>query len=84
MVHRSVPRHISGLSEPVSVHVLVVLMEDGGLSHSPLSVGVLHRGVLRQNSCQVPEIQVWHVDERLSIVLVIVKHKGSLVPQTSS
>lgn len=37
---RAVPRHVSGLSESVSVGGSVVLMEHRGLSGSPLSVSV--------------------------------------------
>ena len=42
---RAVPRNISGLSVSVSVGRSVILVEDRGLSGSPLSVGVGDRWV---------------------------------------
>ena len=58
LVLRSVPGNVSGLSESVPVAVLVVLMEDGGLSHSPLEVGVGHGGALGESTGEVPPEEV--------------------------
>ena len=61
----------------------MVLMEDGSLSHSPLSMSILHRGVLWKNSGQVPIIQVRHVYQCLCMIFVIVQDKGSLMSKPS-
>ena len=74
---RAVPRHISGLSEPVPVGGPVVLVEHRGLSGSPLSVCIGYGWVSWQDLCQVPVEQVWVVDQRLSVEGVIVHHNGS-------
>ena len=61
----------------------MVLMEHWGLPHSPFSVSILYRGVLRKHSAEVPIIQVRHVYQSLGMILVIVQDKGSLMSETS-
>lgn len=63
LVLRAVPRNISGLSLSVSVGGSVVLMVDGSLSSSPLSVCIWERGVLGENLGQVPEEEIWVVHQ---------------------
>jgi hypothetical protein len=72
LILRTVPRHVSRLSLSVPVGGSVVLMVDGGLSGSPLSVSVWERGVLGKNLSQVPEEQIWVVHQRLGVERVIV------------
>ena len=61
LIHAAVPRHVSGLSESVSVNILVSHVENWVLSCSPLAVGIGNRRILRQHSCHVPVKQVWVV-----------------------
>ena len=74
---RTVPRNISGLSESVSVGGSVVLMEHRGLSGSPLSVCIRYRGISGKNLSQVPEEEIWVVDEGLSVKGVVIHHDGT-------
>ena len=78
LVHGTIPLHVSRLSESVSVHVLVVLMVDGSLSSSPLSVSIRNWRVLGQHTTDVPPEQVRVVDEGLGMHGVVVKDDGSL------
>ena len=55
LVHGTIPLDVSGLSESVSVHVLVVLMVDRGLSSSPLTVSIRNWRVLGQDTADIPE-----------------------------
>lgn len=84
LVHSTVPLHVSGLSESVSVHVLVVLMVHGVLSGSPLSVGIGHGRVGGQNPAQVPVEKVGVVSQGLRVLGVVVQHDGSGVTETST
>ena len=61
--HGSVPRDVSGLSVSVSIYSPVVLMEDWLLSCLPLSVDIWDWSWLWGSSSQVPESQVWIVQE---------------------
>lgn len=62
----------------------MVLMVDGSLSGSPLSVGVREGWVLGQDSCHIPEEQVWVVDQSLGVNTVVVHHNRSVVLETST
>lgn len=62
----------------------MVLVIDGGLSGSPLSVGVREGWVLGQDSSHIPEEQVGVVDQSLSVNTVVVHHNRSVVLKTSS
>ena len=77
LVLRTVPSNVSWLSVSVSVGRSVVLVIDGSLSGSPLSVSVGDGWVPGQDLCQVPVEQVWVVDQRLCVERVIVHHDGS-------
>ena len=55
LVLRTVPLNVSGLTHSVSVHVLVVLMVDRGLSSSPLTVSIRNWRVLGQDTTDIPE-----------------------------
>lgn len=84
LVLRTVPSNVSRLSVSVSVGGSVVLVIDGSLSGSPLSVCIGYRWVSWQDLCQVPVEQVWVVDQRLGVEGVIVHHDGSRMAETSS
>jgi len=84
LVLRAVPRHVSWLSVSVSVGRSVVLMEDGSLSGSPLSVCIGDGWVLWKNLSQVPVEEIWIVGERLGVQCVVVQNDGSGVAETSS
>jgi hypothetical protein len=77
LVLRTVPSNVSWLSVSVSVGCSVVLVIDGSLSGSPLSVSVGCGWVPGENLCQVPVEQVRVVDQRLRVERVIVHHDGS-------
>ena len=81
---RAVPRNVSGLSESVSVGGSVILVIDGGLSGSPLSVSVGARWVSGQNLSQVPVEEIWVVDQGLGVQGVVVQHDGARVSETSA
>lgn len=81
--HGTVPRNISWLSLLVPVDCLVVLMEDGVLSHHPFSVGVLGDWQLRKNLLGDPVVQVGVVQQRPIVERVSIKHKGSREIETS-
>lgn len=84
LILRTVPRNISWLSEPVSIAGLVVLMEDWGLSSSPLSVSVWNRWVLWQDSAEVPPEEIWVVGESSRVESVVPHDNWSLESKTSS
>ena len=64
---RTIPRNVSWLSVPVSVGCLMVLMEDRGLSGSPLSVSIWERWVLWKNLSNGPVKEVWIVNQGLCV-----------------
>ena len=84
LILRAVPWHVSWLSDSVSVASLVVLMEDWGLSGSPLSVSIWNWWVLWENSSNVPPEEIWVIHQSSSVELMIVHDYWSLVPQSSS
>ena len=49
LIHRTIPLYISRLSLSVSISILMILMEDGGLSGSPFSVSIGYVGVSGEN-----------------------------------
>lgn len=62
----------------------MVLMVDGSLSSSPLSVSIGKRGVLGKNLGQVPEEEIWVVHQGLGVECVIVHDDGSGCLKTSA
>jgi len=84
LVHTSIPLNVSRLSVSVSVGCSVVLMEDRGLSGSPLSVSIRDRWVLRKNSGNGPVEQVWVVDQSLGMQSMVVHDNGSGSYKTSA
>ena len=62
----------------------MILMEDGGLSCSPLSVSVREGWVSGQNSAQIPIEEIWHVDQSLRMHWLVVQYDGSRVSETSA
>ena len=62
----------------------MILMVDGSLSGSPLSVSIGNRWVLGQDSCHVPVEQVWVVDQSLGVDTVVVHHNRSVVLESST
>ena len=84
LVLGSVPTNVSWLSVSVSVGCSMVLMENRGLSGSPLAVSVWNRWVLGQNLSQVPPEEIWVVNEGLGMDGMVVHDNGSSVSETSS
>ena len=84
LVHGSIPLDVSRLSVPVSVHVLVVLVEDGVLSSSPLSVAVRNRRVRGQDSSASPVEEIRVVSESLGVLGMVVQDQRSLVGETTA
>lgn len=80
----AVPRHVSGLSVSVSVGGSVVLVEHGGLSGSPLSVGIGQGRVPGEDLGQVPVKEIRVVDQRLGVQGVVVHHDGARVTETAA
>ena len=81
---RAIPSDVSRLSVPVPVASLVVLVEHGVLSCSPLGVSIWHWRVLGKNTGKIPPEEVWVVEEGTSVELMVVGYKGSLESKTSS
>jgi len=84
LVHAAVPSHVTRLPHSVPVHVLVVLMVDGSLSGSPLSVRIGHGRVLRQDAGDGPVEQVWVVDQGLGVEGMVIKDDGAVVTETAA
>jgi len=84
LVHGTVPSDVSGFTESVSVHVLVVLMVDGSLSGSPLSVCIGNWRVLGQDTADIPEEEIGVVDEGLGVHGIVVKTDGSLLGESTA
>ena len=72
LVLSSVPRNVSRLPHSVPVGVLVVLMENGGLSGSPFSVGVWGWWVLGEDSAYIPVKEVRVVNQGFCVNTLIV------------
>ena len=79
-----IPRHVSWLSNSVSVASLVVLMKYRLLSGSPLSVGIWNWRVLWENSAHIPPEEIWVVQQGSCVELMVVEDDWSLISQTSS
>ena len=84
LVHGSIPRNVSWLSESVSITSFMVLMVHWLLSISPLSMGIWHWWVLWQDSGKLHPEHVWVVEERSHSVMVVVENDWSLMSQTST
>ena len=84
LVHGTVPGNVSGFTESVSVHVLVVLMVDRGLSGSPFAVCIGYWRVLGENSGGVPEEQIGIIDQSLSVHGVVIHDDGTVVLKTTA
>ena len=84
MGHGSIPRDVSGLSVSVSVGVLVVLMENWGLHHSPVVGRVPGHWVGGHLSGQVQVEEVWVVQQRLVEVGVVLENHGSVLKESSA
>ena len=84
LVLRTVPLNVARLPETVPVDVLVVLMVDGSLSGSPLSVRVGHGRVLGDHSEQGPVEQIGVVQQCLGVELVVPHHHGAVCFETTA
>jgi len=84
LILATIPRNISWFSVSVSIGSSVVLMIDGGLSHSPLSVSVWERWVLWEDSCACIVEQVWVVNKCLCIEGIVVHDNWSVIEKTST
>ena len=84
LVHGTVPRDVSWLSESVSVHILVVLMVDWSLSGSPFAVCIRYWRVLGEHSGGVPEEQIGIIDQSLSVHGVVIHDNGAVVFKTTT
>lgn len=72
-VHGTVPLHITWSTETVAIDSPVVLVENWSLHLSPLNVRIGSRRVLWQDSRSNPPKEVGVVQQRLHVVLVVVK-----------
>jgi len=79
-----IPGNISGLSKLVPVCIFMVLVIDGGLSCPPFSVSIWDRRVLRKDPGNVPEEQVWIVDQCLGLHCIVVHDNRSCELEPSS
>ena len=84
LVHGTVPSDVSGFTESVSVHVLVVLMVDRGLSSSPFAVCIGNWRVLGQDTADIPEEEIGVVDEGLGVHGIVVKTDRSLLGESTA
>jgi hypothetical protein len=84
LVLGSIPGNVPRLSELVPVGIFMVLMIDGGLSCSPFSVGIWNGRVLWENPSDVPEEQVWVVDQGLGLHSIVVHDYRSGELESSS
>lgn len=84
LVLTSIPSDISWFSVSVSVGGSVILMVDGSLSSSPLSVSVRDGWVSGEHSGAGPVDQVWVVDQCLGIEGIVVHNDGSVIEETSA
>jgi len=84
LVLRSIPSNIAGLSEPVSIHVLVGHVENRLLSGLPLAVSVGHWGILRQNAGHIPEEKIRVVGQGFCVKRMVVHHDGPVALEAST
>ena len=61
LTHGTIPLDVSWSSVPVSVDILVVLVEDWVLAGSPLAVCIWNWRVLWKNAAHCPVEEVWVV-----------------------
>jgi len=84
LVHGTVPSNVAGFTESVSVHVLVVLMVDRGLSGSPFAVCIGNWRVLGQDTADIPEEEVGVVNQGLGVHGIVVQANGSLLGESAA
>ena len=84
LVGGAVPLYVARLSEPISVHIFVVLVEHGLLMVHPLFVRVGHGRVSWQNSEQNEVGHIGVVHQRAHVPVVIVQHNRTVASQTSA
>ena len=84
LVHGTVPADESWSSVPVSVYVLVILMEHWVLASLPLTVRVRHWWALWKNAADVPVEKIWIVAQCLHVKRVVVHNNRSIRLQTTA
>lgn len=84
LVHGTVPLDVSWSSVSVSVHILVVLMEDWLLPGSPLTVGIWDWWVLWKNTGESPVQQVWVVLQGLEMPWMVVENNWAVLEKTTA
>jgi hypothetical protein len=84
LVLGTVPLHVARLTVAVSVHILVVHVEDGLLAGHPLAVSIGNWGVGGEHASDVPVEQVGVVGQGLCVVSVIVHHDGAVRAETAT
>lgn len=84
LVHGTVPADEAWSSVPVSVHVLVILMEHWVLSSLPLAVRVWHWWALWKHAADVPVEEVWVVAQSLHVERVVVQDDWSVRLETTA
>ena len=68
----------------VPVHILVILVIDGSLASSPLSVRIGHGRVLGEDAACRPVEQVWVVHQSLGVERVVIENDGSVGAETTA
>ena len=84
LVHGTIPLDISWSSIPVSVYVLVILMEDWVLAGSPLTVCIWDWWALWKNAAYTPVKEIWIVCESLHVKRVIVQDNWTIMLHTTA
>jgi len=84
LVLGTVPLNVARLTVAVSVHILVVHVENGLLAGHPLAVSIGNRGVGGEHASDVPVEQVGVVGQGLGMVSVIVHHDGAVRAETTT
>lgn len=84
LVHGTVPLNVPRKSMAVPVHILVILVIDGSLASSPLSVRIGHGRVLGEDAARRPVEQVWVVHQSLGVERVVIENDGSVGAETTA
>lgn len=84
LTHGSIPRHVSWLSVPVPVDILMVLVENRSLQGPPLQASISGVGVLCDDLAQTPVEEVGVVLEWPHEEFMVVEHGGSLGEESSA
>ena len=84
LVHGTIPLDVSWSSVPVSIDVLVVLMEDWVLTSPPFAVCIWNWWALWQDAADVPIEEVWVVAQCLHVEGVIVQHNRAVAVETTA